>query len=274
MTDPAPTCLITGGASGIGAACARRFAAAGYRVAIGDVQLDKGRAVAAEFGTNGMFLPLDVRHEAQFESAIGEVCAGWGSLDCLVNNAAISGVFGPIATLPVAEFDYTIEVVLRSVFLGMKHAARVMQPRRQGTIVNISSTAGEIAGFSPHVYAAAKAAVTHLTRSVAIELAEDGIRVNAVCPGNIETPIHTGVTDERWVQRMEKIRLLFVDDQPIDRMGLPAEIAEAVFWLASEASSYVTGHAMAVDGGFLAGRLWRRQPPFFKEFHPARKPAG
>ena len=96
------------------------------------------------------------------------------------------------------------------------------------------------------------------------------MRVNAVCPGNIATPIHTGVTDERWKVRLDKIRAAAVDDQPIARMGEPDEIAEAIVWLASARASYVTGHALVVDGGLMAGRLWREQPAFFKDFHPAR----
>jgi NAD(P)-dependent dehydrogenase (short-subunit alcohol dehydrogenase family) len=145
-----------------------------------------------------------------------------------------------------------------------------MQPQGSGAIVNIASVAGLTGGFSPHVYAACKAAVVNFTESVARELAEDGIRVNAICPGNVATPIHTGVTDERWKARLEKIRAAAVDDQPIPRMGEPHEIAEAVAWLASDKASYVTGHALVVDGGLMAGRLWRKQPPFFKEYHPAR----
>jgi len=92
-----------------------------------------------------------------------------------------------------------------------------------------------------------------------------------VCPGNVETPIHTGVTDERWIERMQKIRKEHVDDQALPRMGLPEEIAAAVLWLASDEASYVTGHALVVDGGLMAGRLWRKQPSFMREFHPARK---
>ena len=134
-------------------------------------------------------------------------------------------------------------MIQRSVFLGMREAARVMQPRRRGSIVNIASIAGLTGGYGPHVYSACKAAVIALTKSVALELAESGIRVNAVCPGNVETPIHTGVTDERWVERMAKIRPSHRDDQAIDRMGQPEEIAAAVLWLASDAASYVTGHA-------------------------------
>ncbi|MEQ8495383.1 MAG: SDR family oxidoreductase, partial [Gammaproteobacteria bacterium] len=203
-------------------------------------------------------------------AALGEVMQRHGRLDCLVNNAAIVGVLGPIATLPLDQYDLSHAIIQRSVVIGTKHAARIMLPQKMGAIVNIASVAGLTGGFSPHVYAACKAAVVNFTESVALELAEDGIRVNAICPGNVATPIHTGVTDERWKARIEKIREAAVDDQPIPRMGEPEEIAEAVAWLASDKSSYVTGHALVVDGGLMAGRLWRKQPPFFKEYHPAR----
>lgn len=271
MSADRRVCFITGGASGIGAACVRRFATAGYRVAFGDIQTAKGEALARELGADVSFARLDVRREDNFASAVADTVARWGRLDCLVNNAAIPGVLGPITEIPLEEYDYTCSVVQRSVFIGMQQAARAMLPRRSGAIVNIASVAGLAGGNGPHVYSACKAAVVALTQSVALELGESGIRVNAVCPGNVETPIHTGVTDERWVARMQKIRKEHADDQALARMGLPEEIAAAVFWLASDEASYVTGHALVVDGGLMAGRLWRKQPGFMREFHPARK---
>lgn len=263
------TAFVTGGASGIGAATARAFARSGYHVTIGDIQRGPGSELAAAIG--GTFVELDVREEAQFERAFAVIADTHGRLDCMVNNAAIVGVMGPIASLDLAEYDYSQEVIQRSVVIGTKHAARLMQPARSGAIVNIASIAGLIGGYSPHVYAACKAAVAHFTESVALELAEDGIRVNAVCPGAIATPIHTGVRDERWRERIGKVRDASVDEQAIARMGEPEEIAEAVLWLASDAASYVAGHVMVVDGGLMAGRLWRKQPAFFRESHPARR---
>ena len=264
-------CFITGGASGIGEACVRRFVAAGYHVAFGDVQEHKGAQLALELGDRVVFHRLDVSVEVEFAAALDATVRRWGQLDCLVNNAAIGGVMGPIAAIPIDEYEYACNIIQRSVFIGLKHAARIMQPRQAGSIVNIASIAGLKGGYGPHIYSACKAAVVSLSESVAIELAESGIRVNAVCPGNIETPIHTGVRDERWKARIAKIRTELVDDQPMDRMGLPEEIAAAVFWLAGDESSYVTGHALAVDGGLMAGRLWRKQPVFLRELHPAKK---
>ena len=261
--------FVTGGASGIGAATARLFRAEGCFVYIGDVQADKGRELARELG-EAEFLELDVRHEADFERACARIVARHGRLDTMVNNAAIVGVMGPIATLPVEQYDYSQEIIQRSVVLGTKHAARIMQPQKSGAIVNVASVAGLAGGFSPHVYAACKAAVINFTHSVALELAEDGVRVNAVCPGNVATPIRTGVKDARWLERIDKVRAAAVDDQPLPRMAEPEELAAAIAWLASDASSYVVGHAMVVDGGLSAGKLWRRQPSFIREFHPAR----
>lgn len=264
-------CFVTGGASGIGAACVRRFAQAGYRVGFGDIQSDKGRALAGELGDDGLFTRLDVRDESEFAVAVQATVQRFGRLDCLVNNAAISGVLGPIARIPLEEYEHTCAIVQRSVFIGTQQAARIMQPQRAGSIVNIASIAGIAGGGGPHVYSACKAAVIAFTKSVALELAESGVRINAVAPGNVETPIHTGVTDERWVSRMAKIRPLHADDQAIARMGQPEEIAAAVLWLAGDESSYVTGHTLVVDGGLTAGRPWRKQPAHWRELHRSRR---
>jgi NAD(P)-dependent dehydrogenase (short-subunit alcohol dehydrogenase family) len=264
-------CVITGGASGIGAACVKAFAGAGYRVQFGDVQDEKGRALAATIGGEAAFTRMDVSREEDFARVFDEARTRWGRVDCLVNNAAIAGVLGPIAEIPLEEYEYACSVIQRSVFLGLREAARAMQPRRSGAIVNIASVAGLAGGYGPHVYSACKAAVVGLTKSVALELVESGIRVNAICPGAIETPIHTGITDERWVERMAQIRPGLKDFQPMPRMGLPEEIAQAALWLASDASSYVTGHALAVDGGLMAGRPWRSQQSFLREYHPAKR---
>ena len=271
MSEPPRVCLVTGGASGIGAACVEAFAAAGYRVCIGDVQVQKGKSLEKKIGSDALFLRLDVSSESDFADAFEAALERWKRIDCVVNNAAIAGVLGPIAQIPLEEYEYACGVIQRSVFLGMREAARAMQPRGAGAIVNIASIAGLAGGHGPHVYSACKAAVIGMTKSVALELAESGIRVNAICPGAIETPIHTGVTDERWIERMARIRPGLRDYQAIDRMGLPQEIAAAVLWLASEAASYVTGQALAVDGGLMAGRPWRQQPAFLRELHKAKK---
>ena len=270
MTDDKLTCLVTGGASGIGAATVRLFTERGYRVTIGDIQIDKGEGLADELGNAVSFSPLDVRNETDFERCIDDIVRAQGGLDCMVNNAAIAGVLGPVAEIPVQEFDISTEIILRSVFLGTKHAARVMQPRKRGAIVNTASIAGITGGWGPHVYNACKAGVVNFTRSVALELAEDGIRVNAVCPGVTETPILTGRRDDSWVGVVDKIRDAVSEWNPLNRIAQPSEIAEAIHWLASPAASFITGHILAVDGGLMAGRKWREQPQFQREYHGPR----
>ena len=271
MPGSGPVLLVTGGASGIGAACARRFAAGGYRVLVGDLQQDKGLALVGEIGGEAAFVRLDVKDEASVADAVAAAMQRFGQLDCLINNAAIVGVIGPLIDTSLEEWDHAQAVIQRSVFLGTKHAARAMQPRHTGSIINIASAAAFLGGFSPHAYATAKAGVMHFTHSAALELIEYGIRVNCICPGNIATPIHTGVTDDRWLSRIEKIAEAQKDDQPLARFGAPEEIADAAFWLASEQSSYVVGHALVVDGGLMAGRPWRKQPPHLREYHPVLK---
>ena len=148
-------CLVTGGASGIGEACARAFVARGDIALIGDIQDAKASALAKELGPMALALHLDVREEKDFENACRIAQERYGRLDVLVNNAAIVGTLGPIASIPVEEWDYSQNVILRSVFLGMKHAARAMTPRQAGNIVNIASAAGMVSGYSPHIYAPA-----------------------------------------------------------------------------------------------------------------------
>src|SRR5882672_7969909 len=178
--------VITGGASGIGHAAVRLFVEEGCRVVIADLQDDKGAALAEELGKSASYLHVDV------SGAIAHAVARFGRLDCIFNNAGAGGVTGPIAEIPAEGFDETMGVLLRGVFLGMKHAAPVMKRQGGGSIISTASVAGLQAGFGPHVYSAAKAAVVHLTRSVAMELGESGVRVNCICPGGIATPIFGG----------------------------------------------------------------------------------
>ena len=156
---------------------------------IADVQDDKGSRLADELGKSSAYLHADVSRESDVSGAIAHALSRFGRLDCLYNNAGLGGVSGPIAEIPVDGYDQTMGVLLRGVFLGMKHAAPVMKRQGSGSIVSTASVAGLQAGFGPHIYSAAKAAVVHLTRSVAMELGESGVRVNCICPGGIATPI-------------------------------------------------------------------------------------
>jgi NAD(P)-dependent dehydrogenase (short-subunit alcohol dehydrogenase family) len=251
--------VITGGASGIGHAAVRLFVEEGCRVVIADVQDDKGARLAQDLGQAARYVHADVSREADVSGAIAHAVSRFGRLDCLFNNAGAGGVSGPIEEIPTDGFDHTIGVLLRGVFLGMKHAAPIMKRQGGGSIISTASVAGLQAGYGPHVYSAAKAAVVHLTRSVAMELGESGVRVNCICPGAIATPIFgsaLGLAGPEADRVAELMKTLLATRQPIQRAGLPEDIARAALWLASEESSFVNGHAMIVDGGLTGGRMW------------------
>jgi NAD(P)-dependent dehydrogenase (short-subunit alcohol dehydrogenase family) len=251
--------LITGGASGIGEATVRLFVAEGAAVVVADLRDGPGRALAAELGERAAYVHADVGREADVEGAVRETVARFGRLDCLFNNAGAAGVRGGIEEVSAAGFDDTVAVLLRGVFLGMKHAAPVMKRQGAGSIISTASVAGLRAGFGPHVYSAAKAAVIHLTRSVAMELGERGVRVNCICPGGIATPIFgksLGLSAEEAEQTIPLIKGVLETAQPFPRAGLPDDIARAALWLASDESSFVNGEALVVDGGLIGGRLW------------------
>lgn len=261
--------LVTGGASGIGAATVRLFAAEGARVVIADMQDDKGQDVARALGADGAFVHVNVTLEAEVQAAVETAVERWGRLDCLFNNAGFGGALGPIESTSVDEYDMTFDVLLKGVFLGIKHAAPVMKRQRAGSILSTASVAGIEAGVGPHLYSVAKAGVIHLTKSVALELGEYGIRANCICPGAIVTPLAVGkpAPTERQV---EGLRRGAADMHALGRVGEPEEIAHAALWLASDDASFVTGQALAVDGGITAGRPWRALPEFHRTPHPIR----
>jgi NAD(P)-dependent dehydrogenase (short-subunit alcohol dehydrogenase family) len=251
--------LITGGASGIGEATVRLFVAEGAAVVVADIQDGPGRALATDLGDRGVYIHADVGREADVEAAVREAVARFGRLDCLFNNAGAAGVRGGIEEVSADGFDETIGLLLRGVFLGMKHAAPVMKRQGAGSIISTASVAGLRTGFGPHVYSAAKAAVIHLTRSVAMELGEHGVRVNCICPGAIATPIFGksfGLSAKQAEGTIPLMKGVLETIQPIPRTGLPDDIARAALWLASDESSFVNGDALVVDGGLSGGRLW------------------
>jgi NAD(P)-dependent dehydrogenase (short-subunit alcohol dehydrogenase family) len=251
--------LVTGGGSGIGEATVRLFVAEGASVVIADIQDERGSRVAEELGARARYLHADVSREADVHAAVAETVQRFGRLDCMFNNAGYGGVGGRIAEVPVAGFDETMGVLVRGVFLGMKHAAPVMKEQGGGSIISTASVAGMITGLGPHVYSAAKAAVIHLTRSVAMELGEHNVRVNCICPGGIATPIFgkgLGLSPERADEIVPLMKGVLESLQPIKRSGLPDDIAQAALWLASDDSTFVNGHALVVDGGLTGGRSW------------------
>lgn len=252
--------IITGGSSGIGRRTAELFVAEGASVVIAARREEEGSRLARTLGARAAFVRTDVTREADIEAMIGHAVSRFGRLDCLFNNAGAPAPGGGIETIPAAGFDAAIAVLLRSVVLGMKHAAPVMKRQSAGSIINNGSIAGARAGYSSSlIYGAAKAAVIHLTRCVAMELGESGVRVNAISPGAIVTGIFgkvAGLTSDAADRTAQVMAQVFERMQPIQRAGLPDDIARAAVWLASDESSFVNGHDLVVDGGISGGRLW------------------
>ena len=240
--------VITGAASGIGAETARMFVANGARVVVADFQEEAGRKVAAQLGEAARFIRCDVTQEADVAAAVDLAVSEFGQLDVMVNNAGIVGAVGPIAKTSAEAWDSTISVLLRGVFLGMKHAARVMVPRKTGAILSIASTAGVVGGLGPHAYTAAKHGVVGLTKSVASELATYGIRVNAVAPGNTVTAMTSAVITGD-PNDTAKAEAQIAKGASLGIAGMPSDIANALLYLASEEARYVTAHTLVVDSG-------------------------
>jgi NAD(P)-dependent dehydrogenase (short-subunit alcohol dehydrogenase family) len=252
--------VITGAASGIGEGTARLFAAEGATVVLADVDVRRGERLAAELGERTRFVRTDVSVAEDVERAVQTSVDAFGGLDVMFNNAGVPGSVGGIEEIDVETWDRTIAVHLRGVFLGIRAAARIMRPQGHGSIINTSSVAASRANMAGHDYSAAKAAITHLTETTANELGEHGVRVNAVCPGAIATSIFgraAGLDSEAAQRTIDFMSAALSDSAPIRRVGRPADIAEMVLWLASDSSDFVTGQAIAVDGGLLTGSLRR-----------------
>ena len=241
--------VVTGAGSGIGAAMARRFVEEGAAVVVADVMVAAAESVAAELGERAKAVATDVTSEDDVAAAVELATARFGRLDIMVNNAGVLGATGSIANLVLADVDRTVAVILGGAVLGMKHAARVMVPQRSGVIISVSSPAGVVGGVGPHAYSAAKAAVLGLTRSVAAELRPHGIRVNAIIPGPIVTAMTADVVTGD-PDNLEGAAAALAASAAIGRPGLPADIAAAAAYLASDDAEFVTGHAMAVDAGY------------------------
>jgi NAD(P)-dependent dehydrogenase (short-subunit alcohol dehydrogenase family) len=249
--------IITGATSGIGARAAELFIEEGAKVVIVGRRRDVGEELAGRLGATAQFMQADVAEEDQVKRVVEATVAQHGRLDCMFNNAGSGVPVRPIAGTEIDEFDAGMRVLVRSVVLGMKYAAAVMLPQGSGSIINTASVAGQRAGISSHTYSAAKAAVIHLTRSVACELGEKSIRVNTISPGAIVTGIFgkaAGLAGDVADRTTEVIASRFVKAQPIPRAGMPDDIARAALYLASDASSFVNGHDLVVDGGMIAGR--------------------
>ncbi|MEK9904280.1 MAG: glucose 1-dehydrogenase [Rhodospirillales bacterium] len=261
--------VITGAASGIGEATAKLFVEEGARVVIADMQRERGEALASFLGEAATFMYCEVRQEDQVKGAIDLAVERWGRLDCMFNNAGFGGALGPLEDIPVEEFDMTFDVLVKGVFLGIKHATPVMRSQGSGSIINTGSIAGVTAGRGPLVYSAAKAAVIHMTKTAAMPLGESSIRCNCICPGAIATPLSAntvGRPDSLIAERIEGYR----HQQPIPRPGIPQDIAELALFLASDRSSFITGQAIVVDGAGASGVFWADQKPAYKTHRPLK----
>lgn len=243
--------VVTGGASGMGLATVMRFLEEGACVLIADYNTQTGeaalaRAVDAGFADSVAFARTDVAREADVADMLTQAVDRFGGLDIVFNNAGVGGAIGPLTETAVEDWDYTFDVLAKGVFLGIKHAARIFRSQgRGGSIINTASIAGLSGDGGPLVYSAAKAAVINLSKSAAVELAADHIRVNAICPGFIVTPLAARHDTKGTQAAFEKA-------QPWPEHGTGEHIAGAALFLASDDARFVTGEALVVDGGLTA----------------------
>ncbi|WP_328189064.1 SDR family NAD(P)-dependent oxidoreductase [Marinobacter sp. OP 3.4] len=250
--------VITGGTSGIGEATARRFVEEGATVIIAGRSVDKGEKLATDLGSNAVFRKADVMNEADIAALVDSAVEQYGRLDCLFNNAG-AGDRTTLDSVTEEEFGHIMRLLTGSVVFGIKHAARVMRKQGSGCIINNSSIAGHRLGQGGYLYSGAKAAVSHLTRLAGVELGADGIRVNAISPGAVATPIFWGgserantLSDLENEAKMAKLEKNLAKATPLPRAGLAVDIANAAVFLASDEGSFINSHDLVVDGGRIS----------------------
>lgn len=249
--------IITGATSGIGERSAELFVEEGATVVLAGRRADLGQAIAARLGQNASFVQADVGNEADIKALIEGTAQRFGRIDVLFNNAGHGLPPFRIAEADIATWDTMMAVHVRGVVIAMKYVAPIMQKQKSGSIITTASVAGYRAGGSSHAYSTAKAAVLHLTRSVAAELGEDGIRVNSISPGAIVTGIFgkgIGLDPNVADRELATLEARFAKAQPIPRAGVPDDIARAAVFLASDGASFVNGADIVVDGGAISGR--------------------
>ena len=252
------TVIVTGAASGIGEASARLFADEGAIVYAADIDREGGEALAANYSGEGeiRFQYCDVCDCESIKALMDRAADETGGIDTVFNNAGAGGARPGIDEIEPDEWDLTMDLLLRSVAFGIRYAVPHMKDRPGASVVNTSSVAGTGPGYSPSAYAVAKGAVLHLTKSAAADLAQFGIRVNAIQPGFINTNIFTSsleIADEHKQQAKAMIRQMSSNAQPVKRAGEPRDIAEAAAFLASDAAGFVNGESLLVDGGITIG---------------------
>jgi NAD(P)-dependent dehydrogenase (short-subunit alcohol dehydrogenase family) len=243
--------LVTGGGSGIGRATALALAREGAAVVVADVTVAGGEETVQRIrqsGAQATFFQADVARASQVEALIRQTVSTYGRLDCAHNNAGIEGVEARTADYPEDDWDRVIAINLKGVWLCMKYEILHMQRQGGGAIVNTASIAGLVGAQRMPAYVASKHGVAGLTKAAALEYARAGIRVNAVCPGVIRTPM----VERFFLSRHARAESRLTAAEPIGRLGTPEEVAEAVVWLCSDAAAFVTGHTMTVDGGLVA----------------------
>ena len=250
------TVVVTGAASGIGAESARLFAREGAIVFASDIDDEGGAKVVAEAEGDVRFVHCDVTDPASIKALMDQAASETGGIDVVFNNAAAGGARPAIDEIEPEEWDWTMDLVLRSVAFGIRYAVPHMKGRPGASIVNVSSVAAVGPGYSPTAYSVAKAGVLHLTKCAAADLAQHNIRVNAVQPGFINTNIFTAsieVPEEMKDMAKGMIAQMSSNAQPVKRGGQPLDIAEAVAYLASDTAGFVTGTSLIVDGGITLG---------------------
>lgn len=273
------TVVITGAASGIGAEASRLFASEGAVVFASDIDADGGADLAANGPGDIRFRRCDVCDPADIKALMDHAASETGGIDVVFNNAGAGGARAPIDEIEPEEWDQTFNLLMRSVAMGIRYAVPHMKGRKGASIVNVSSVAAVGPGYSPTAYAVAKAGVLHLTKCAATDLAQHGIRVNAVQPGFINTNIFTSTLEfSGEAERMAKqvIAQMSSNAQPVARGGQPRDIAEAVAYLASDAASFVTGTSIIVDGGITLGprHCWDPEEPGMFEALEAMEKEG
>lgn len=245
-----PVVLVTGALTGIGRATALAFARDGNRIAVSGRHEDKGQALAAELralGAEAEFVRADVRNESDVRNLIDRTVERFGRLDVAVNNAGTEGELGPIVEQSAANYESTFAVNVLGTLLSLKHEMRVMSAQRSGSIINLSSIAGQVGLAGAAIYAASKYAVEGLTKSAALEGARAGVRVNAVAPGPTETQMF-----DRFVGRNDETKARFLATVPTGRACTPDEIAQTIVFLAGDKARNLTGQSIAIDGGYTA----------------------
>jgi len=264
--------VITGGASGIGAATADKLHAHGAKLVLGDIQDDVGEAFAAKFGDDAVYRHCDVTKEDDVQGLVDTAVEHFGKIDIMFNNAGIVGAIGPIDSTPVEEWKLTLDILLNGVFYGMKHASRHMKKAGSGSIISMSSVAGVTGGLAPPAYTAAKHAVVGLTRNLAAEVGPYGVRANCVAPYSVATPMvaEAYLGDHTDIEQTMK---MLADESPLKgRAGTADDVANAVLWLASDESGYTSGMTLTVDAGITTGSV--AGPPRFSEYKPMQREAG